>query len=92
MTPQGGLPAKVSSGGVAELKYHWVSGAVALHWLQVGPRVLVGWFGHFAALTAYSVAHHLLRPVRTLTKNFTVHRYVCPASPQRTLCQGATSL
>jgi membrane-associated PAP2 superfamily phosphatase len=28
MTPSGAHPAKVFSGGVAELKYHWVSGVV----------------------------------------------------------------
>eukprot|EP00775_Hariotina_reticulata_P005190 gene5190-5428_t len=42
--------------------------------VKVGPRVLLGWFGHFAALTAYTLAHHLLRPLRTFTQNFTMHR------------------
>lgn len=41
---------------------------------QVGPKVLFGWFGHFAALTAYTLAHWILSPFRSLTRNYTIHR------------------
>lgn len=42
--------------------------------LQVGPKVLFGWFGHFAALIVYTVAYWILSPLRRFTRNYTVHR------------------
>jgi hypothetical protein len=32
----------------------------------VGPKVLLGWFGHFAALAAFTLAYHALRPLQRL--------------------------
>lgn len=42
--------------------------------LQVGPKVLFGWFGHFAALTAYTLAHWVVSPFKRFTKTYTLHR------------------
>jgi hypothetical protein len=41
----------------------------------VGPKVLLGWFGHFAALAAYTLAHHVLRPFRrALSRSYSFQR------------------
>eukprot|EP00882_Tetradesmus_deserticola_P021171 GHRQ01022918.1.p3 GENE.GHRQ01022918.1~~GHRQ01022918.1.p3 ORF type:complete len:144 (+),score=47.51 GHRQ01022918.1:554-985(+) len=36
--------------------------------------MLLGWFGHFAALAAYSVGHMLLSPLRRFSHSYTLHR------------------
>jgi hypothetical protein len=36
--------------------------------------MLFGWFGHFAALAAYTVGHILLSPLRRFTRSYTLHR------------------
>jgi F0F1-type ATP synthase membrane subunit c/vacuolar-type H+-ATPase subunit K len=36
--------------------------------------MLFGWFGHFAALAAYTVGHTLLSPLRRFTRSYTLHR------------------
>jgi hypothetical protein len=33
---------------------------------QLGPRLLLSWAGHFAALAAYTLGHVLLSPLRPL--------------------------
>lgn len=42
--------------------------------LQVGPKVLLGWFGHFAMLAAYTAAYHVLRPLKQLSSSYTFRR------------------
>uniref|UniRef100_A0A383W650 Uncharacterized protein n=1 Tax=Tetradesmus obliquus TaxID=3088 RepID=A0A383W650_TETOB len=42
--------------------------------LQIGPKMLFGWFGHFAALAAYSLGHVLLSPLRRCSSSYTWHR------------------
>ena len=34
--------------------------------LHVGPAMLLGWFAHFGALVAYTLAHWLLAPLKPL--------------------------
>eukprot|EP00879_Flechtneria_rotunda_P006320 GHRR01006642.1.p4 GENE.GHRR01006642.1~~GHRR01006642.1.p4 ORF type:complete len:119 (+),score=38.09 GHRR01006642.1:496-852(+) len=41
---------------------------------QVGAKVLVGWFAHFVALTAYTLGHFLLKPFRRCSDSYTFHR------------------
>lgn len=41
---------------------------------QVGPKVLLGWFGHFAMLTLYTLGYHLSRPFRHVSNNYTLQR------------------
>jgi hypothetical protein len=36
--------------------------------------MLFGWFGHFAALAAYTAGHILLSPLRRFTRSYTLHR------------------
>lgn len=38
--------------------------------------MLIGWFGHFIALAAYTAAHWLLAPLRRLTSNYYVQRWL----------------
>jgi hypothetical protein len=42
--------------------------------LQVGPKVLLGWFGHFAMLALYTAAYHILRPFKHLSNSYTFQR------------------
>lgn len=42
--------------------------------MQIGPKMLFGWFGHFAALAAYSLGHVLLSPLRRCSSSYTWHR------------------
>jgi hypothetical protein len=42
--------------------------------LQIGPKMLFGWFGHFAALAAYTLGHLLLSPLRRFSSSYTLHR------------------
>lgn len=46
--------------------------------LQVGAKVLLGWFVHFTMLAAYSLGHLLLSPLRRHTRSYTFHR-LCDA-------------
>jgi hypothetical protein len=43
-------------------------------YVQVGPKVLLGWFGHFAMLAAYTVAYHALRPLKHFIRHYTFRR------------------
>lgn len=45
--------------------------ACACACLQVGPKVLLRWFGHFAMLAAYTLGHHLLKPLRHISSSYT---------------------
>jgi hypothetical protein len=42
--------------------------------VQVGPKVLLGWFGHFAMLTAYTLAYHMLRPFKHISSSYRFQR------------------
>ncbi|PNH09972.1 hypothetical protein TSOC_003357 [Tetrabaena socialis] len=42
---------------------------------EVGPKTLVSWFGHYAALWAFTLSHLLLAPLRgLLPQNYLVQR------------------
>ena len=38
--------------------------------MQVGPKVLLGWFKHYWTLAAYSCLYRLARPLRRFFKGF----------------------
>ena len=42
--------------------------------VQVGLKVMAGWFVHFTMLVVYTLAHVLLSPLRRFTTNYYVHR------------------
>lgn len=41
---------------------------------QVGPRVLIGWFLHYAALGLYTLLHTLLGPFKPLVRSYHLRR------------------
>jgi F0F1-type ATP synthase membrane subunit c/vacuolar-type H+-ATPase subunit K len=59
---------------LADVFHSSTTAALVSFFLQIGPKMLFGWFGHFAALAAYTVGHLLLSPLRRFSSSYTLHR------------------